>query len=340
MAPKIPLNVIFLGTDEFSIPILRKLIGCVQRVRVVSAGGKRQSRRGEIPLPPAAMEANANGLEYIKLQDGWKNFHMRPDDQLAITASFGRFVPFKILNQLPYGGINIHPSLLPKYRGAGPVYSTILNGDRLAGVTIQTMDSKQFDKGKSLAQAYLKLNGKETYTLLTKILSLGAAGMLEHVLLQSLYLPNCQTNTVAPQIHGRITDTGGLQLISKETFPSFQESWAKKITPEDAHVNFESMNTQQIYNMSRAFNHVWCILNNKKVFLYDVHPLHSTSAEDWIHMKPGEFALLEKNLLLVKTLDHVMVIKGGIRLSARKIVDPVEWGKTFNSGRGGRFQYV
>jgi methionyl-tRNA formyltransferase len=84
--------------------------------------------------------------------DDWKV----PSDKeydLAVVVSFGYFIPPHIISQFKYGAINVHPSLLPKYRGASPIQHAIMYGDEETGVSIQELDDKKFDAGKILASA-------------------------------------------------------------------------------------------------------------------------------------------------------------------------------------------
>lgn len=93
--------------------------------------------------------------------------------ELLVVAAYGKIIPKKVLDSMKYGGINIHPSLLPKYRGASPVQSTIMNGDSEAGVTIIKMDEK-VDHGPIVTQAKLYITNDETFeTLGKKLFTLG-----------------------------------------------------------------------------------------------------------------------------------------------------------------------
>ncbi|EPX75255.1 methionyl-tRNA formyltransferase Fmt1 [Schizosaccharomyces octosporus yFS286] len=346
MPSKLPLNIVFFGTDEFSIPILHKLASCAQRIHMVSAGGKRPRGRDPISLPSAAKEAKKIGIECVVLKKGWDGFQLKPDDHLAVSASFGRFIPESILGRLVYGGINIHPSFLPKYRGASPIYSTILKDDTQAGVTIQRMDTREFDKGKALAQGVLSLHGDEHYNNLRDKLAKGASSMLDSVLQQALYKRSNPNPELEPTIYGILTDTGEFQR-SESALPIPAASWAGKISPESARINWESMTSRQIYNITRAFEHAWTTINGKKVFLYNLMPLQqwlsqfrvdvSNDINDWKQMQPGQFFLFKKNLFIIKTLDSAIVVMGGVQRQTGSLVPAIEWVRTFNSGKGGVF---
>lgn len=82
------------------------------------------------------------------------DWHLPKDQQydLGVVVSFGYFIPPHIISQFRFGAINVHPSLLPKYRGAAPIQHAIINGDHETGVTVQELDDKEFDAGRILAQ--------------------------------------------------------------------------------------------------------------------------------------------------------------------------------------------
>ncbi len=116
------MKIIFLGTGEFGTTILQGLI--------------------------------ENGYKPILLYDFEKIEELKPD--LVIVASYGKIIPKKILEIPKYGALNVHPSLLPKYRGPSPIQTTIINGDKKTGVTIILMDEK-IDHGPILAQQEWKI---------------------------------------------------------------------------------------------------------------------------------------------------------------------------------------
>ncbi|KAJ2396569.1 Methionyl-tRNA formyltransferase [Coemansia sp. RSA 2559] len=100
--------------------------------------------------------------------------HDGPPYDIGVVASFGKFIPASIINQFPLGMINVHPSLLPKYRGPSPIQTAILNGDYNTGVTIQELHPKVMDGGKILAQVPYSINNETTR--LDGMLQLGNVG--------------------------------------------------------------------------------------------------------------------------------------------------------------------
>ncbi len=126
---------------------------------------------------------------------------------IAVVVDFGLIIPEEVINIFKLGIVNIHPSLLPKYRGSSPIQSTILNGDRYAGVTLILIDNGM-DSGPILTQYKIRLKGRETYPILHNYLSeLGAEILLDT-------LPYYLTGEIKPkeQNHNKTTYT---KLISK-----------------------------------------------------------------------------------------------------------------------------
>jgi methionyl-tRNA formyltransferase len=89
----------------------------------------------------------------------WLSQWKEPD--LAVVVSFGYFMPHRILNQFKLGAVNVHPSLLPRYRGAAPIHHSVLNGDSETGISIIELDRKRFDAGKILKQTVYEIPNHE-----------------------------------------------------------------------------------------------------------------------------------------------------------------------------------
>eukprot|EP00002_Diphylleia_rotans_P009958 TRINITY_DN2031_c0_g1_i3.p1 TRINITY_DN2031_c0_g1~~TRINITY_DN2031_c0_g1_i3.p1 ORF type:complete len:316 (+),score=67.41 TRINITY_DN2031_c0_g1_i3:634-1581(+) len=128
-----------------------------------------------VPLKAAAIEEKTVVHEVPSSLKSLKSF--RPETiepgkfDLGVVVSFGYFIPEHILNLFPDGAINVHPSLLPKYRGPAPIYHTILNKDAETGVSIIEVDRKAFDVGDILAQKSIKIDPNAKYNQLLKSLS-------------------------------------------------------------------------------------------------------------------------------------------------------------------------
>jgi len=232
------LKIIFWGTPEFAAIILNSLINSHYKpVDVVAAPDKPIGRKQIITPPPTKEIAIKNHILVLqpeKIKNNLNFFQQvkefAPD--LFIVAAYGLIIPKKILDLAKLGALNVHPSLLPKYRGAAPIQSAILNGDSETGVTIMLMD-EQMDHGEIIANCKFKIENLKITTeeLTKKTANLGAELLIE---------------TVPKWLAGEIKPIP--QNESKATF-------TKIIKKEDGHINW-SNTPEYIERQIRAFN-VW-----------------------------------------------------------------------------------
>jgi len=180
------MKIIFMGTPEFGAIILDKLIkGRYKPDLVITAPDKPAGRGQEITPPPVKVVAEKNNIpveqpetiESRSPREKIKNY--KPD--LIAAAAYGQILPKEILNIPKYGCLNVHPSLLPKYRGSSPIQTAILNGDTKTGATIILMDEK-IDQGPILNQRTVSIEKDETaLTLQGKLADLGADLLMETI---------------------------------------------------------------------------------------------------------------------------------------------------------------
>lgn len=176
-------KVIFMGTPAFSVPILQALIDeeTIEIVGVVSQPDRKVGRKQIITPPPVkqlAMEHNLTMYQPEKLSgsDEMKEI-LELDIDLIITAAYGQYVPTKLLNAPTHRAINVHASLLPKYRGAAPIHYAVLNGDEKTGVTIMYME-KEMDAGNIISQREIAINDEDDTGNLFEKLSLVGRDLL------------------------------------------------------------------------------------------------------------------------------------------------------------------
>ncbi|MFA6428035.1 MAG: methionyl-tRNA formyltransferase [Candidatus Buchananbacteria bacterium] len=209
-----PTKIIFWGTPEFALPSLRALINnpAYQILGVITQPDKPIGRKQILTPPPIKLLANQAGLKIWQPLDvkdpaliaELKN--LAPD--LMILVAYGKIIPLAILNIPPLGIINLHPSLLPKYRGPSPIATAILNGETKTGLTIMLLD-QQMDHGPILAQQQIALDQTETQESLTKNLAeLGAQLLLKT-------LPQYLDQKIIPQVQA--DDQATLCKIIKKT---------------------------------------------------------------------------------------------------------------------------
>lgn len=178
-------NIIFLGTPEFAIPGLKKLIKSkdFSVTAVFTQKDKAKGRKQIISAPlvkKIALKENIPVYQPKKIQEEINTIkRLKPD--LIVVIAYGQILQEEILNIPKYGCINLHASLLPKYRGASCISAAILNNDKYTGITVMKMD-KGMDTGDIIKQAKIKLNNKEKADDLHDKLSLLGADILEPAL--------------------------------------------------------------------------------------------------------------------------------------------------------------
>jgi len=175
-----------MGTPEFAVPPLECLIHNKQEVIAVYSQPDKLSGRGRTLSPPpvkkAALDWNLPVIQPGSLKDTDTIEHLvslNPD--VIVVAAFGQLLPQAVLNIPRLGCINLHPSLLPKYRGSSPVAGAILAGDQFAGISIMLMDAG-LDTGPVLIRAQVPVSFRDTTGSLTTKLSYIAAHLLLEVL--------------------------------------------------------------------------------------------------------------------------------------------------------------
>jgi len=162
------MKIIFIGTPEFGAIVLEKLIGGgYAPVLVVTSPDKKVGRKQIITPPPVKNVAKKNNITVLqpeKIKDTIPQIKsINPD--LIIVAASSYIIPKEILDMPKHDSLNVHPSLLPRWRGPSPVQFAILNGDEKTGVTVMRI-TERVDAGPIVSQKEMNLDGKETYTQL------------------------------------------------------------------------------------------------------------------------------------------------------------------------------
>ncbi len=170
------MKIVFMGTPQFAIPSLQKLIDNKYDIAaVVTQPDRRKGRGHRLIPPPVKTRAEEHGIpvlqfEKIRKQGIEAMVSIAPD--IIITAAYGQILPQEILDIPPLGCINVHASLLPKYRGAAPVQWAIINGEKLTGATIMYMDAG-LDTGDIISSTEVPIDknmtGGELYERLAQI---------------------------------------------------------------------------------------------------------------------------------------------------------------------------
>jgi len=189
-------TVVFMGTPQYAIPSLEALHARHQVVLVVTQPDRRQGRGRRVILSPVKTFALEHGLPVWQpktLAGGEALERLRAAQaDVYVTAAIGLILPADVLALAPYGCVNVHASLLPRWRGAAPIPAAILHGDAETGVTLMRTD-EGLDTGPILAQARCPIGPDDTTAALTERLArLGADLLIET-------LPSLLSGEIAPQ---------------------------------------------------------------------------------------------------------------------------------------------
>ncbi len=239
------MKYIYFGTPEFAGDIVSALTRAGMPPVAVVTNPDRPAGRKKIMTPPpvkSAILGFGGGIDVLQpevLSAVFAASLAKYGAEVGVLAAYGKIVPKEVFNIFPKGIVVVHPSLLPKYRGATPIQAAILNGDTETGTTLFIMDER-VDHGPIVAQRTVSILGSETYTSLAKKLSLSCAELLIEV------LPKYVVGEVVPQP----------QDESRVTY-------TKKIMTDDAFVDLEATAPEKICRMVRALNPepgVWTIV--------------------------------------------------------------------------------
>lgn len=250
------LHVIFFGTHQFAATILQSLIESpLIRVDLVITQPDRPVGRNQETTPlPVKQVALRFGLP-IDQPSSLKNYTLAPhNSELAIVAQYGLIIPGSILELFPMGVINVHTSLLPKYRGASPIQSALIHGEVETGITIMKMDAGM-DTGPILLQKKIPIGKNETYPEIEATLALlGSTALLE-------VLPRYISRKLNPQ-------------PQNETLATY----CRPLTRHDGEIDWKKSN-QEIYNLYRGLTPwpgVSTTWRGLRLKLLDISPVETT----------------------------------------------------------------
>ncbi len=220
-----PIRIIFYGTSSFAVPILRALCDDkrLQIIAVVTQPDRPVGRHAVLtgsPVKQVAQEKNLDvrAYEKVKSLEAFEDLKTIKAD-VAVVASFGQIIPQRVLDLTPHGAINVHGSILPKYRGASPVAAAIREGEMETGITIMKMDALM-DHGPVLAIAKESIGADDT-----------AGSLLERLaLLGAKTLPNVLVDYIAGQIVPQEQDHAAATTIGLLDRENGAINWNKPAT--------------------------------------------------------------------------------------------------------------
>lgn len=283
------MRIVYIGTSDLAVPALEALIEYGHKILAVITQPDRGSGRGKnirfSPLKEAALQKDLLILQPEKIggEDAKKQIK-ELDPDLFVVASYGQKIPQEVMMLAPYGCINIHPSLLPKYRGAAPLVGPILNGDEKTGVSIIRL-SEQLDAGNILAQEEILLDPKETVpSLEPKVAALGASLLISVI--------------------ERMENDSLEETEQKEA----EATYIKQITKEEGKIDFTEP-AAIIERKVRAYTpwpSAYTSLEGKtfKIWAADVAEYENEECS-----LPGEVLYVDKKTLLIQSGEGVLALK-------------------------------
>ncbi|OGT46936.1 MAG: methionyl-tRNA formyltransferase [Gammaproteobacteria bacterium RIFCSPHIGHO2_12_FULL_38_11] len=295
-------KIIFAGTPEFAVPALKKLLDSDHQILTVLTQPDRPAGRGQklcvSPIKQLAQENNIKIDQPTTLKDvAAQKTIMQLNPDIIIVVAYGMILPKTVLNIPRFGCINIHPSLLPKWRGAAPIQRAIEAGDTKTGVTIMQLNEKM-DAGDILLQESITLNDHETSGTIHHVLSeLGATLLLKtlNLLEETKIKPMRQNNNEA--------------------------TYANKIEKSEAIIHWKKSATE-IHNQIRAFN-PWPIcttyFQNQSLRIFESFVLNEKQ-----NGVPGTLVSIDKNYLHIATGNGTLGIKS-IQLPGKKQISAADF---------------
>lgn len=290
------MKIVFFGTPEIAVPILETLaqIPDFDVISVITQPDRPVGRKGEITPPPVKISAKNLGIKVLqpKNKKELKELLKNTKADFFIVVAYGIIIPQDILNIPKYGSINVHYSLLPKYRGASPIQESLLRGDKETGVTLIKMDEK-LDHGPIFLTKRIKIEDDDNLiTLSVKLTNLSSQ-------ILPLTLEDIAQENLEPieQPHDKAT-------------------YCKKIKKSDGEIDWNKT-AEEIKNMIRAYTpwpSVFTKIGGKKLKI-----LKADVEKNDINKKPGQFKIENKVLKISTAKDYLIPKK--IQLEGKNEMD-------------------
>lgn len=281
------MKILFMGTPDFAQKSLQKLYDEKYEICGVVTPPDRPKGRGmkwiACPVKEFALEKNLPVFQPEKISQIKEEIrHLNPD--MIVVVSYGKFLPKSILQIPKYGSINVHPSLLPQYRGSAPIQWAIINGDKVTGTTIMKMNEKM-DAGDIILQKEVEIEENETTGQLWERLSEISSNLLVEAITQiengkATFIKQSQNYTIAPML-----------------------------TKDMARINWEQQNSLEIKNLIRGLNPflgAYSMLGQKKIKFWRAEVVQEETSKE---REAGTVILSDaKNGLHIQTQDGAISI--------------------------------
>ena len=288
-------NIIFMGTPDFAKESLKCLFEAGHNIMAVVTNPDKPKGRGmKLAISPVKEYAISKKLNILQPEKVRKNEEfirhiesMKPE--YICVVAYGKILPKELIEIPTKGSINVHGSLLPKYRGAAPIQWAVLNGDKETGITTMYMD-EGMDTGDMILKETVQIGENETTgELWERLAKVGGKLLVETI-----------------------------KQIEEGTAPRIKQegnfSMAPMLSKEMAKINWENTNTVQIKNLVRGLNPIigaYTIINNKKIKIWkaEIADINLEILKDANNYKPGEIVYAnEKYGLFIKTKDGVLSV--------------------------------
>jgi methionyl-tRNA formyltransferase len=293
------MKIVFMGTPDFSVPVLRNLINEGYDIAaVVTQPDRPVGRKRILTPPPVKIEAEKHHIDVLQPEkireknELEKVFSYEPD--LIVTAAFGQILPKELLDYPKHGCINVHASLLPKYRGGAPIHQAIIDGQKESGVTIMYMVEK-LDAGDMISQVRVPIEEKDHVGTMHDKLSLAGAKLL--------------IDTIPELIKGNLT---------AKTQDETDVTFARNISREMELLNW-SRSGEDLYNQIRGL-HPWPIaytnLDGKPLKVWWGEKVQSNQS-----VPPGTIERIEQDGIIVATGSNMAIKITELQPSGKKKMD-------------------
>ena len=281
------MKIIFAGTPEFSVPTLQSLINSSHDVVAVYTQPDRPAGRGQkltaSPIKALALQHHIPVCQPASLRNEQEQALLKNwNADVMIVIAYGLIIPPAVLTMPHYGCINVHASLLPRWRGAAPIQRAILAGDTETGITIMQMD-EGLDTGDMLYKISCPILPNETtQSLHDKLATIGASALIK-------VLNDVENHQLSPEKQNDAVSC-----------------YAKKITKAEAKIDWQ-LSAEQIARNIRGYNPspiAFTLLNDEPIKIWQADVIHQTTQTE-----PGTIVFTDKNTIHVATGKEILSLK-------------------------------
>lgn len=287
-------KIIFMGTPDFSTKVLEMLIAEHDVIAVVTQPDRPVGRKKVMTPPPVkkvALEHDIKIYQPEKLKDSAELEELLTlDADLIVTAAFGQLLPESLLNAPRLGAINVHASLLPKYRGGAPIHQAIIDGEAETGITIMYM-VKKLDAGNIISQKAINIEEDDNVGTMHDKLSFLGADLLRETMPSIIN----ETNDSIPQDDAKAT-------------------FASNISREDERINW-NQSAQDIHNHIRGLSPwpvAYTTMDDKNLKLFSAHVITGKNGDK------GKIIETTKKAIIIGTGSNDAIALTDMQLAGKK----------------------